>query len=152
MWTKLFENCFFCVSNRMINRVGSCFAEIESHSQDVNVFVLKNIYYSWICKMLRSTFGFILDLLLSDLRFIIRPYVIKEQESQVFLQALRNVANNKKSNYEDENNFTDDEFQCIAPITKPQFSRIVYTYCDSSYLFVTGAHSRNTIDCVFLEF
>lgn len=117
------NSCLFCNSVVNVRRLS-----LESR---VNVFVLKNIYIPEdvrCCDRHLDNRGFILPLLLSDLLFINRPFVIKGQQLQVFLQALRNVANNK-NHYEDENSFTEDEFKSIAPITKQQFQEL-YTYCD----------------------
>ncbi|XP_032687208.1 uncharacterized protein LOC116851665 [Odontomachus brunneus] len=117
------NSCLFCNSVVNVRRLS-----LESR---VNVFVLTNIYipeYIRCCDRHLDNRGFILPLLLSDLLFINRPFVIKGQQLQVFLQALRNVANNK-NHYEDENSFTEDEFKSIAPITKQQFQEL-YTYCD----------------------
>ncbi|XP_043262240.1 uncharacterized protein LOC122403027 [Colletes gigas] len=72
--------------------------------------------------------GHILQPLLSALRYINRPFVIKGQQLQAFLQALRDVANSK-SCYDNENCFTDDDFKTVTPITKEQFQDL-YTYCD----------------------
>lgn len=117
------NSCLFCNSAGNIRRLS-----LESR---VNVFVLKNIYipeYVQCCDRHLDDRGFILPLLLPALRFIYRPFIIRGQQLQVFLQALRNVANNK-NHYEDENSFTEDEFKAIAPITKQQFQEL-YTYCD----------------------
>lgn len=115
--------CLFC--NSIVN------IRLLSLESRVNVFVLTNIYNPenvYCCDGHLDDHGFILQLLLPDLRFIYRPYVIRGQQLQVFLQALCNIAINN-NRYKDENSFTEDEFKCIAPITKQQFQEL-YTYCD----------------------
>lgn len=117
------NSCLFC--NAIVN------IRPLSLESRVNVFVLKNIYipeHVYCCDQHLDDRGFILQLLLPGLRFIYRPYVIKGQQLQVFLEALRNIANNN-NRYGNENSFTEDEFKCIAPITKQQFQEL-YTYCD----------------------
>ncbi|EZA54546.1 hypothetical protein X777_05526, partial [Ooceraea biroi] len=78
--------------------------------------------------------------LLPGLQSINRPYVIRGQELQIFLQQLRTMANNQER-YEDENCFSDNEFKSITPIIKEQF-RELFTFCDrvpqtGGYRYVT---------------
>ena len=117
------SSCILCNSSANVHRLS-----LECR---VNVFVMKNIYipeYVNCCNRHLDSNGHILQPLLSALRYINRPFVIKGQQLQTFLQALRDVANSK-SCYDNENCFTDDDFKTVAPITKEQFQDL-YTYCD----------------------
>ena len=60
--------------------------------------------------------GFLLPHLSLGLRFINRPYRIKGPELQTFLQRLREVSRSMKK-IEDENSFTDEDFQCFCSLT-----------------------------------
>lgn len=46
----------------------------------------------------------------------------------MFLHELRNAVINL-NRYENENSFSDIEFECMAPATKAQFPKF-FTYCD----------------------
>lgn len=92
---------------------------------DVNIYVPENVRS---CQRHLDTNGLLLNILLPGLRFINRPYVIKGPQLLMFLQQLRNTAGNKVTAI-DENTVTDEEFQCVAPLTKDQF-RELFTYCD----------------------
>ena len=59
-----------------------------------------------------------------------RPYVLKEQQLQIFLQALREQAIYlSRHRFDNENYFTENEFNVISPINKQQFAEL-FTYCD----------------------
>ncbi|XP_018365999.1 PREDICTED: uncharacterized protein LOC108765508 [Trachymyrmex cornetzi] len=97
----------------------------------VQVFIETNIYIPdnvRSCENHLDENGFFSKILLPALRFINRPYVIKGPQLQVFLHQLRNVGANRTRGI-DENHLTDEEFQCIAPISKQQFEEL-FTYCD----------------------
>ncbi|KAM0727894.1 hypothetical protein ACS0PU_005363 [Formica fusca] len=115
--------CLFCRATNNVRRLPI--------TARVNVFILKNIYIpetTRCCDRHLDEDGLIHKALLPGLTSVHRSYVIKGQELQIFLQSLRDVALNK-CNYENENDFTDEEFASIAPITKEQF-RELYTYCE----------------------
>ncbi|KYN12400.1 hypothetical protein ALC57_15429, partial [Trachymyrmex cornetzi] len=73
------------------------------------------------------------------------PYLLQGNELQDVLRELRNVANNaSNSRYDNENNFTDEEFYSLSPITKEQF-RDLFSYCDpvvqqNGLLYVSKKH------------
>lgn len=97
----------------------------------VNVFVARNIY---IPESVRSCVhhidnrGFILAPLMAGLRFVNRPYVLGGQQLQLFLHKFRNAAMNNNK-FEDEDSFTDTDFQYITSLTKEQF-RDMFALCD----------------------
>jgi len=97
----------------------------------VKAFVLMDIYVPpnvRSCPHHLDENGFFLQVLLPGLQSINRPYVIRGKELQIFLQQLRNMAINQER-YENENCFSDNEFQSITPITKEQFCEL-FTFCD----------------------
>lgn len=97
----------------------------------VNAYLIKNIY---IPENVRSCAhhlderGCFPKLVLDTLRSVNRPYFIRGQQLQCFLEQIRNVFNTQ-DRFNDENNFTDEEFKSISPIDKVQF-RNLHTYCD----------------------
>lgn len=95
------------------------------------VFVKKNIYIPEgvkSCEHHLDDRGYILYHLLDGLRFVNRPYVIKGQLLQSFLESLRTIANNA-TRITDENDFSDEEFKIFFSVTKQQFQELA-TYCD----------------------
>ncbi|KMQ84797.1 vacuolar protein sorting-associated protein 13c [Lasius niger] len=97
----------------------------------VNIFLVQNIYVSENVRACVHHFdeeGLLPRLLLAGLRSINRPYVIKGPQLQIFLQQLRNVANNQNK-FENETSFSEDEFKSISPINKDQFLEL-FRYCD----------------------
>lgn len=124
-----------------------CYVDYNTHRLSiecrVKVFVLTNIYVPSnvrSCAHHLDEKGFFLQVLLPGLQSINRPYVIRGEELQIFLQQLRNMAINQER-YEDENCFSNNEFQSITPITKEQF-RELFTFCDrvphtGGYRYVT---------------
>lgn len=114
----------------------------------VNIYLKRDIYVSEntkSCPEHLDAEGNLLQPLLETLRFINRPYVLKGTPLKNFLQELRNVANNiAVSRFDNENNFSDEEFSSMSPITKEQF-RELFTYCDpviqtNGFLYVTKKH------------
>ena len=79
------------------------------------------------------------------LRFVNRPYILKGNELENILEELRSCANNTfRLEYENENNFTDEEFSSLSPVNKEQF-RDLFTYCDpivqlNGLLYVSKRH------------
>jgi len=71
-----------------------------------------------------------LRVLLPGLRFYNRPYRFTEQEMQLFLLILRDVAASDNEKYYNENNFSDDELKCLMSLIKEQFQEL-FTFCTS---------------------
>lgn len=88
--------------------------------------------------------GLLLEELLDGLCFVDRPYVIKGIQLKQFLEELLHNANSMfVSRYDNENNFTDEEFQ----LQKNSLENClhVYMFCDpvhkiNQYLCVTKRH------------
>lgn len=67
---------------------------------------------------------------LQGLRFVNRPYKIKGSELNTFLTALRNeIIQQRNCKFEDETDFSDEQFSAVSPIAKDQF-RELFTFCD----------------------
>ncbi|XP_018372832.1 PREDICTED: uncharacterized protein LOC108767426 [Trachymyrmex cornetzi] len=97
----------------------------------VNIFITSNIYIPnnvRSCRIHLDGRGFLLQPLHAGLRSINRPYVIKGQELQEFINELRNNALSS-SKYEDEEDFDDEEFHAMTSLTKEQF-RDLFSFCD----------------------
>lgn len=125
------QTCVFCNANIDVHRLS-----LECR---VNAFVLQDIYipeYVRSCRHHLDNNNFIPQPFLLGLSFINRPYVIKGQQLQAFLQGLRSVAKNQ-ARFVDENSFTDVEFESFSPMTKQQFLEL-FTYCDR--VPVQGGH------------
>lgn len=98
----------------------------------VKVFIIKNIYIpqsTRCCFRHLDVNGFIPRVLLEDLQFINRPYRLSGIQLQYFLQNLRQSARIDEPDFNDEQNFSEDEFKSLSPITREQFQNL-YTYCD----------------------
>lgn len=116
------HSCIICNAQDIVQRL-----PVECR---VNVFIVRNIY---VPENVRSCahhldenglFGHFL----ADFRYINRPNILKGNVLESFLQNLRETSA-KKERFLSENNFTDEELECIAPITKEQFHAL-YTYCE----------------------
>lgn len=117
------NSCMICNSVVNIRRI--------SNECRVDIFISRNIYVPEnvrSCPDHLDDKGFLLRVLLPGLRFITRPYTIKGPELQILLQQLRDIVTDTQT-YEDENSFTDADFQCIAPVTKNQFQEL-FEFCD----------------------
>ena len=117
------STCFLCnAENNLIRLSIHCKAR---------VFIRQNIY---IPTSVRSCLnhldekGYILAHFLPQIRFLNRPYIIRGEDLNNLLQAVRNVANST-IRLEDEESFSDEEFECLSPITKEQF-RNLFTFCN----------------------
>lgn len=101
------HTCLICNGNNNLTRL-----TIKSR---VNVYIKKNIYMSEnskCCQRHLDDEGLLLEELLDGLRFVDRPYVIKGIQLKQFLEELLHNANSMfVSRYDNENNFTDEEFQ-----------------------------------------
>ncbi|KAJ8916939.1 hypothetical protein NQ315_013411 [Exocentrus adspersus] len=120
------QTCVICNAQEDIGR-------LTIHCR-VNVFIEVNIYIPdnvRSCEHHLDENGMFHNRLLPGLRFINRPYLIKGPQLQLFLQHLRNVSANKVKGIDDKN-LTEDEFKCIAPVSKQQFEEL-FTYCDPVY-------------------
>ncbi|GLV33500.1 hypothetical protein CBL_20233 [Carabus blaptoides fortunei] len=97
----------------------------------INAFIERNIYVSpnvRSCEHHLDEDGLFIPILLPGLQFINRPLRIDGQEIATFLEHLRVRAN--KPVGLDIAKLSDEEFKCIAPITKDQFEEL-HVYCDS---------------------
>lgn len=121
-------------------RAGSCLICNERngiHRMTLNcridIFLKRNIYIpegTRCCLDHLNNDGFMLDVLLGGLRYFDRPIILRGPELRSFLQCLRELAvNGVQKRYENENNFSDDEFEALSPISKEQFNEL-FTYCE----------------------
>lgn len=97
----------------------------------LQVFIQRNIYIPdnvRSCAHHLDNNGLLFNILLLGLQFINRPYIIRGQQLQLFLEGLRNVAL-KRGTGIDYDKLTDEEFECLSPINKQQFEELL-TYCD----------------------
>lgn len=134
------HTCLICNNNNNLTRLS-----IQCRTQ---IYLKKNIYVNYnvkCCPGHLDDSGYLFDELLDLLRFVNRPYTLKGNELKSILEELRNVANNaSRSKYDNENNFTDEEFSSLSPINKEQF-RDLFNYCDpvvqtNGLLYVTKRH------------
>lgn len=117
------STCLICNADADLHRL--------SDECKANVFILRDIYIPENVKSCRHHLndpGYLLQPLLIGLRSVNRPYVIRGPQLQSFLQGLHVVAQNQ-SRIDDENSFSDEDFECFSPVTKEQF-RDLFTYCD----------------------
>ena len=128
------RTCLFCNAENNITRL--------STECKALVLIQRDIYMPddvRSCRHHLDEKGFILQPLLLGLRFINRPYVIRGPRLQTFLQGLREVAKDMNK-IEDENSYTDEEFECLCPMTKPQFRELftlcVEVPCDGGFRYV----------------
>lgn len=122
------QTCVICNAQNDIERL--------SLQCRVQVFIKRNIYIPdnvRSCRHHLDANGCFLNMLLLGLQFINRPYVIKGQQLQVFLQEMRNVSLNRGKGI-DFDNLTDEEFESLSPINKNQFEELL-TYCDPVFLY-----------------
>lgn len=117
------NTCVICNAQNNVHRL--------SIKCRVNVYIERNIYVPLnvrSCQHHLDENGLFLKILLPGLRSINRPRIINGAEMLAFLDHLREVCANKVTSL-DVNNLNDEEFQCIAPITREQFEEL-FTYCD----------------------
>lgn len=125
--------CLFCNADANLHRL-----TVECR---VDVFVQRNIFIPDLVKSCRHHLdnrGFILPQLMIGLQFVNRPYLVAGSQIRLFLDGLRTAVINKNV-FEHENNFDDDDFKCISPITKPQFQDLL-TFCGPVNVW---GHPRN---------
>lgn len=97
----------------------------------VNVFIEGNIFVPEnvrSCRHHLDANGYFLNILVADLGYINRPIIIRGPQMFAFFNQFRHIAA-AKAKFIDENSLSDEEFQCIALITKQQFHDLL-TYCD----------------------
>lgn len=124
MYQTANANCVICNARDNLRRL--------SIACRVNIFIERNIYVSEdvrSCSHHLDDDGLLQRIHLPALRSINRPCIIRGPQIFAFLNQLRDVFVNK-TRCIDENDLSDDDFQCIAPMTKQQFEDIL-TYCDS---------------------
>ncbi|GLV46425.1 hypothetical protein CBL_20765 [Carabus blaptoides fortunei] len=90
-----------------------------------NIYVSPNVRS---CEHHLDEDGLYIPILLPGLQFINRPLRIDGQEIATFLEHLRVRANKPVGLHIAK--LSDEEFKCIAPITKDQFEEL-HVYCDS---------------------
>lgn len=119
------HSCCICGAVQNIHRLSQgCRAQI---------FIKRNIYATEntrACRQHLDRKGLLTDHAIGELRFVNRPYKIKGHELGILLQNLRDcVRRQKESPYEDEDDFTDEEFSVLCPISKLQFNDL-FTHCE----------------------
>ncbi|XP_058796541.1 uncharacterized protein LOC131667246 [Phymastichus coffea] len=117
------QTCIICNNLNEIHRL--------SLDCRIQVFIKRNIYIPdnvRSCAHHLDNDGLFFNILLLGLQFINRPYIIRGQQLQVFLQGLRNVALDRGTGI-DYDKLTDEEFECLSSINKQQFEELL-TYCD----------------------
>lgn len=111
-------SCLICNQDHDVQRL--------SLQARVNIFITSDIYIPSNVRSCQNHLDgkkFLLRPLHTGLRFINRPYVIRGQELQMFIQELRkNVLTS--SQYEDE-----EDFKVMTSLTKAQF-RDLFSFCD----------------------
>lgn len=134
------HTCFICNNNNNIIR-------LRIHCR-IQIYIKTDIYVNnnvKSCPQHLDEEGYLLRPLINNLRYVNRPYALKGNELKIFLEELRNTANTICFvKYENENNFSDEEFSTLSPITKEQF-RNLFSYCDPvnqphGLLYVTKKH------------
>lgn len=114
-----------------------CGREYDTHRLTLEcrayIFIKKNIFIPKrhvSCDNHLDERGFIKSELLDHLRYVNRPYILKGNDLQVFLQALRDNALKSETNkYENESLISDEELINITGINKENFNDL-FTYCD----------------------
>lgn len=97
----------------------------------VQVFIKRNIFVPAnvrSCAHHLDKDGCLLNILLPGLQSIHKPYLIKGQQLQVFLQEMRNVSLNRGKGIEWED-LNEEEFMSLSPVNKNEFEDLL-TYCD----------------------
>lgn len=114
-------SCLICNQEHDVQRL--------SLQARVNIFITSDIYIPSNVRSCQNHLdgkGFLLRPLHTGLRFINRPYVIRGQELQMFIQELRkNVLTS--SQYEDED-FDEEDFKVMTSLTKAQFRDLFLFY------------------------
>lgn len=104
---------------------------LESRLQifiDLNVFVPSSVR---CCLNHLNDQGYLHNQHYNVIRFVRRPYKLKGNEISKYLQAMREIINNnkKKRDFSDINDYTEEEFNIVSPVTKLQFNELLQ-YCD----------------------
>lgn len=116
------STCVICNARNNLHRLS-----IECR---VHVFIETDIYIPTnvrSCQHHLDENGLFLRVLLRGLRSINRPRKVDGQEMLAFLNQLKIVCCTKAKSL--DVNLTEEEFKCIAPITKEQFEEL-FLYCD----------------------
>ncbi|KAJ8688486.1 hypothetical protein QAD02_024281 [Eretmocerus hayati] len=132
------QTCLICDGDNHLVRL--------SLKARVNIFLKRNIYASENTRSCRNHLddaGQLMPEFLDGLRFVNRPLRIAGTVLRPFLDELRDNCTTG-TRYENENNFTEEEFATLSPVTREQF-RILFTYCDpiierDQFLYVTKRH------------
>lgn len=119
------HSCLICEADQDLYRLTT--------EARVNIFVHRDIYVqdgTKSCLHHLNEKGYLLEPLEVALRFVNRPYKIQGTQLNVFLSAMRNeIIYQRTKKFEDENDFTEDNFQAMSPITKAQFLDL-FSFCD----------------------
>lgn len=119
------HSCLVCRAENNLHRLSS--------KARIDIFVKRNVYvqsFSKSCEQHLDEKGCLIELLQENLRFVNRPYKIKGTELNVFLTALRNeVIEQRNRKFEDESDFSEEQFLAVSSITKNQFQDL-FTFCD----------------------
>lgn len=117
--------CFLCNARNNLRSL--------SLQARVNIFIKVDIFvpvFTRICIHHLNENGEVLDALVNGLQSLNRPYLLRGEELLNFLQGLRACANKHINvRYENETDFSDDEFKYLTSLTKAQFNEL-YEYCD----------------------
>ncbi|KAJ8673506.1 hypothetical protein QAD02_014181 [Eretmocerus hayati] len=132
------QTCLVCDGDNNIVRL--------STQARVNIYLKRDIYASEntrSCQDHLDDVGQLFSEHLENLRSVNRPLKIAGTVLRPFLEELRNNCTTSMK-YENENNFTEEEFATLSPITREQF-RVLFTYCDpvveqNQFLYVTKRH------------
>ncbi|XP_071581746.1 uncharacterized protein [Temnothorax nylanderi] len=99
----------------------------------VNIFVKVNIFvpeFTKTCIHHLDENDQVLNAFIDGLQSFNRPYILRGEELLHFLQGLRACANKHiNAKYNNETDFSDDEFKDLTSLTKAQFNEL-YEYCD----------------------
>lgn len=115
--------CFICHTENNLTRL--------TPRSRIEVFVEVDVYipsFTKSCPIHLTQDQLILPQLMPTLNFINRPYKIPDHDVQLFLQGLKTKVNMGRD-FRDENEFTNEELQCLTSVNKNQFHELL-AYCD----------------------
>lgn len=98
----------------------------------VKIYLEKNIYASEntrVCQQHSDENGFLSNQFFDVLQFVNRPVRLNGHQFGLFLSGLRTNANNiLVTRFDNENNFSEEKFASLSPITRDQFRELYTTY------------------------
>lgn len=98
----------------------------------MDIFSKRNIYVTGtelVCNRHLNAKGLLLPVLLPGLQYVYRPYRIKGNVMQSLLQSLRKKVNDSKPGFQNIDDFSDEDFCMVSPVTKLQFENI-FNFCE----------------------